>query len=382
MEQNFQNQQSDTNDRNNMKEDRYNQNSGEYHGNDYNNERNSDYERNNEFDSSGNNYQRQRTYNRNRNLKNSGWNWGSQNSYRENDKQNSDSRDYNRGQNNRDFDNWNNSGDWSNNENNYNERRNPNPYGQDFDRGMNRDYNRYGNKGEWGTDFNRRQDYGQFNQSQDYGRRNYSEDYDRNQKRGNDYDRNRNDNRNYGNNERGWWDRTKDEVSSWFGDDDAERRRERDERNEQMASHRGKGPKDYKRSEDRIREDVSDRLSDSHDVDASEISVRVEGTEVILSGEAKTKYEKRRAEDIAEQVSGVTNVQNHLRIWQENKGNYENKTIGVTQHTGSTAGQQNASSYGSGSGVGSTATSLPADNKTSSGIGSSLTENNKDPKTK
>jgi CBS domain-containing protein len=36
----------------------------------------------------------------------------------------------------------------------------------------------------------------------------------------------------YGNggSDRGWWDRASDEVSSWFGDDQAERRREMDER--------------------------------------------------------------------------------------------------------------------------------------------------------
>jgi len=62
---------------------------------------------------------------------------------------------------------------------------------------------------------------------------------------------------------------------------------------------------------------VSDRLSDSHDVDASEIDVKVEGTEVILSGQVSSKNEKRRAEDIAESVSGVSNVQNHLRVGQQ-----------------------------------------------------------------
>jgi hypothetical protein len=49
---------------------------------------------------------------------------------------------------------------------------------------------------------------------------------------------------------RGWWDRTSDEVSSWFGDEDAEQRRQRDafER-----GHRGRGPKGYVRSDERIR---------------------------------------------------------------------------------------------------------------------------------
>ena len=42
-------------------------------------------------------------------------------------------------------------------------------------------------------------------------------------------------------------------------------------------SHRGRGPKGYSRSDDRIREDVSDRLSDDHMIDASDIEIEVKG---------------------------------------------------------------------------------------------------------
>ncbi len=117
----------------------------------------------------------------------------------------------------------------------------------------------------------------------------------------------------YGNagQERGWWDRTSDEVSSWFGDEDARWRREMDA---QDRGHRGRGPKGYVRSDDRIREDVSDRLSDDPLVDASEIEVSVAGTEVTLTGTVSSREERRRAEDCAERVSGVSHVQNNLRV--------------------------------------------------------------------
>jgi osmotically-inducible protein OsmY len=36
-----------------------------------------------------------------------------------------------------------------------------------------------------------------------------------------------------------------------------------------MRSNRGRGPKNYQRSEERIREDVCDRLSDDYLIDAS-----------------------------------------------------------------------------------------------------------------
>src|SRR3712207_9196144 len=80
--------------------------------------------------------------------------------------------------------------------------------------------------------------------------------------------------------------------------------------------HRGRGQKGYQRSDERIREDVNDRLTDDPHVDASEIEVRVENREVTLTGTVNSRFEKRHAEDLAEAVSGVTHVQNNLRIQQ------------------------------------------------------------------
>lgn len=132
--------------------------------------------------------------------------------------------------------------------------------------------------------------------------------------------------RNNGDHDRGWWDRSKDEVKSWFGDDNAERRRDNDRR----IDHRGKGPKGYQRSEERIREDINDRLSDDDRVDASEIEVEVSGSEVVLKGTVATREEKRRAEDIAESISGVRNVENRLKCTNPQGG------IDMSRYTGTT----------------------------------------------
>ena len=107
--------------------------------------------------------------------------------------------------------------------------------------------------------------------------------------------------------ERGLWDRASDEVQSWFGDEEAERRRAQDQ-------HRGRGPKNYARSDDRVREDASDRLTDDWQVDASEIELSVSKGEVTLTGTVSDRMQRRRAEDVVEQVSGVTHVQNNLRV--------------------------------------------------------------------
>jgi osmotically-inducible protein OsmY len=128
---------------------------------------------------------------------------------------------------------------------------------------------------------------------------------------------------------RGWWDRASDAVASWFGDEDAERRRRMD----QQREHRGRGPKGYRRSDERIKEDVNDRLSDDYYIDASDIEVMVSNTEVTLTGTVNSRDDKRRAEDIAESVSGVTNVENRLRVKQGRYGDYS-----TSSSTGSSMG--------------------------------------------
>jgi hypothetical protein len=116
------------------------------------------------------------------------------------------------------------------------------------------------------------------------------------------------------NEDRGFLDRAGDEVRSWFGDDDAERRRDGDMR--EAGQHRGRGPKGYQRSDARIMEDVNDRLTEDPHIDASEIEVTVASREVTLTGTVNSRFEKRHAEDLAESVSGVAHVQNNLRIQQ------------------------------------------------------------------
>jgi len=105
--------------------------------------------------------------------------------------------------------------------------------------------------------------------------------------------------------ERGYRDLDPDRVFSRFDRSGDEAR---------PGAHRGRGPRNYRRSDDRIREDVSDRLMDDSHVDASEIEVTASGGEVTLSGSVSSRAEKRYAEDIAEAVSGVAHVQNNLRV--------------------------------------------------------------------
>ena len=80
------------------------------------------------------------------------------------------------------------------------------------------------------------------------------------------------------------------------------------------GSFRGKGPRGYVRSDERIREMVCDILTDDDHVDASNVEVTVKNGEVTLSGSVDDREQKRRAEDILEHVSGVHDVINNLRV--------------------------------------------------------------------
>jgi osmotically-inducible protein OsmY len=114
---------------------------------------------------------------------------------------------------------------------------------------------------------------------------------------------------------RGLSERASGEAASWFGNRDAAPRREQD--------YRGRGPKGYRRSDDRIREDVNDRLTDDPYLDASDIDVSISHSEVTLNGTVDSRYARRRAEDLAENISGVIHVQNNLRVRQAQGGSDE-----------------------------------------------------------
>ena len=76
----------------------------------------------------------------------------------------------------------------------------------------------------------------------------------------------------------------------------------------------GRGPKGYQRSDDRIREELSDRLTAHGHIDATDVEVRVQAAEVTLIGFVDSREAKRGAEDLAEDVQGVREVHNQLRI--------------------------------------------------------------------
>ena len=96
----------------------------------------------------------------------------------------------------------------------------------------------------------------------------------------------------------------------------------------------GKGPKNWSRSDERIREDVCERLTVHPYVDASEIEVAVKDGEVILTGLVDERRMKRLAEDVAENVRGVKDVHNQIRVQRQAQGQ---ATPSQSQTSGSTS---------------------------------------------
>lgn len=193
------------------------------------------------------------------------------------------------------------------------------PHGRDYERRGERPYQRGDDDADEVRDYDT--DYGRTT-SRFYGRSGYEygrDDYEDDRgERGRPVARGHEDDR--GGEGGSWLDRAADQVRSWFGgdDDDREGGRRGDEPRRAYGRgegrFRGRGPKNYRRSDERLREEICDRLTDNEWLDASDVEVNVIAGEVILTGTVDSRYAKRLAENIAESASGVSNVQNNLRV--------------------------------------------------------------------
>jgi BON domain-containing protein len=83
-----------------------------------------------------------------------------------------------------------------------------------------------------------------------------------------------------------------------------------------QGQHRGKGPKNYQRSDERMKELLCERLHDDPEIDASEVTVNVQGGKITLEGTVDSRRTKNAIEDVAEQI-GSQEVQNNLRVQKQ-----------------------------------------------------------------
>jgi hypothetical protein len=117
----------------------------------------------------------------------------------------------------------------------------------------------------------------------------------------------------------------------------------------QRGRHVGRGPKGYRRSDERIKEDINEHLTHHPEVDATEIEVDVNQGEVTLRGTVEHRHEKRMAEEVAENVSGVKDVRNELRV-------QSGQQHGSSGTTGASTGSTGSSGTGATSGTSTSST--------------------------
>ena len=97
-------------------------------------------------------------------------------------------------------------------------------------------------------------------------------------------------------------------------DSAAESARRLQQRSSAQGIHAGRGPKNYQRSDERITDEVCERLTRDPEVDATNIEITVQSGLVTLSGTVTDRQSKRAAEDLANDVWGVKDVQNQIKV--------------------------------------------------------------------
>jgi hypothetical protein len=92
------------------------------------------------------------------------------------------------------------------------------------------------------------------------------------------------------------------------------------------SQHAGRGPKGYKRSDERLKEDISERLMNSGHIDAGEVSVEVQNGKVTLEGTVPDRRMKHQIEDLVDNCLGVQDIDNRVRVSRGESDTTESKS--------------------------------------------------------
>lgn len=74
------------------------------------------------------------------------------------------------------------------------------------------------------------------------------------------------------------------------------------------------GPKGYQRSDERLCEDISERLMQAQHIDSSDVTVAVSGAKVVLEGTVPERRMKHAIEDLVDACPGVQDIDNKIRV--------------------------------------------------------------------
>jgi osmotically-inducible protein OsmY len=108
-------------------------------------------------------------------------------------------------------------------------------------------------------------------------------------------------------------------------------------------------PKSYQRSDERIREDIYERLLQDHYIDCSNITVVVSSGNVTLEGTVPERHMKHQVENVVDDCSGVKDIDNKLRVSQ-----VQGSQLGAGNDAVASGGSMGATGTSTTSGVRST----------------------------
>lgn len=103
--------------------------------------------------------------------------------------------------------------------------------------------------------------------------------------------------------------------------------------NVRPGRYSGVGPKGYKRSDERVKDEVCDILERHGAIDASDVEVTVLDGVVTLTGTVPDRPMKRMAESALDNIPGVKDVNNQLRVSPDN----DHDTLSGTSTVATTA---------------------------------------------
>lgn len=106
-------------------------------------------------------------------------------------------------------------------------------------------------------------------------------------------------------------------------------------------------PKNYTRSDQRICEDVCDQIMNS-DIDCSDVEVDVKDGKVVLTGTVHERWMRHEIEDTADNVPGVKDVENQIRVKRDDGLGEQSGGFGQSSSSRST-GQSETKYAGAGS---------------------------------
>ena len=135
-----------------------------------------------------------------------------------------------------------------------------------------------------------------------------------------------------------------------------------------MGSRRGarRGPKGYERSDERLKEDISERMYASDDYDCSDVTVEVSGGKVTLDGSVSDRYSKYMIEEMVDSIAGVKEVDNRLRVSRGDDDQHGSSGRESSASGRSSTGTSTSIGSGSGSSTGSSASGGTSSSSTGS----------------